>query len=141
MSQLTAGGFPCASEQCRSFHHDGTACGRSREPGLLCSDPGIFLGLFLQRISEVVPAPQEGSRCKVFAAVSPQHPDNSPGLQLAMFNLKGMVLIRLFVSRGNKTAFSSYLSLCFLHLSTDNGLGYLLFSVIFFYFIFIMCIA
>lgn len=103
---------------------------RSREPLSLCSGPGKLFGLFLQRISEVMPAPWEGSHCEVFAVVSPRHPENIPDSQTATFSLKGMVLIRLSVSRGNKTIFSSHLSLCFLQLSAGNGLGYLLLSVI-----------
>lgn len=99
-------------------------------PFALCSGPGNLFGLFLQHISEVTPAPRDGSRCEVFAAVSPQHPGNSPDSQPAMFSLQGMVLIRLSVSRGNKIIFSSHLSLYFLQLSAGNGLGYLLLSVI-----------
>lgn len=75
-------------------------------------------------------APGEGSHGELFAAVSPCHPDESPDLQTATFSLPGMVLIRLSVSRGNKTIFSSHLSLCFLQLSAGSGLGYLLLSVI-----------
>lgn len=97
---------------------------------MLCSGPGNLVGLFLQLISEVIPASWEGSHGEVFAAVSSRHPENCPDSQTATFSLKGMVLIRLSVSRGNKTIFSSHLSLCFLQLLAGNGLGYLLLSVI-----------